>query len=571
MTVLKFFNHSLVITSFCSSQHVNGGYLEDQLSVNKAIRQRSKKAVKTGIELLNGEKSLSDGCDVGRCCPCLKQPEKPPSLQFAQHAGFKMMPGFFFPAIPKVLEDLWISLELFVTLFNFVFSCATFESSALNIFVLVLSTIGFVLALIDGYLYLVEGGSCVSCFRFCQKKLSKTESSSESNTEESEGGKSHCQFLPDKWKKRLETWFELARTLISELLLYPLTVSDIISLVRDRPFDETDAVNRISFGLINIGLFYLVLSVYFMRLFMAISSVLNLRRISKTTKNNYVTLVTKFCIHLAGQLLVNAVILIMIATKLRNEECQIDMMIPDCENTTSELNVTCDAENTILLFPSPFLWYDMVSGYLLPFFGIILFFVVNYPSLKDFSMSFYVDMMSSIVSEGFADLVFQGEGIKHAKEKAEAVQEKANLAQVKIDFEEYRKKFSLYKKVLYRLTHPVVAISSLIYFCFMAAFIACFILGRQDPCNLGSTIEVRLFRGDPGIDSMFFIGTFVLIIANYQAVIVVAGWIAIIGTVIIIVVLIPPLAVIFTPFLFIAATLYLIIQDKRKTANTNNE
>ena len=499
----------------------------------------------------------------------MKQPEKPPSLQFAQHAGFKMMPGFFFPAIPKVLEDVWIALELSITLFDFLFSSSIFEPSALCIFVMVLLTIGLVLALIDGYLYLVEGGSCIACFRFCRKKLSKSKNSSENNAEESEGGKKCCQLFPRKWKQHLETWFELVRTLISELLLYPLTVSDIYALVIERPFDDIDAVNRISFALINIGVFYLVLSVYFMRAFMAISSVLNLRRISKNTKNDYVVLVTKFCIHLVGQLLVNVMILIMIAAKLRNETCQVDVLMTGCENQTSELNITCDAENMteISLMPSPFLWYDIVAGYVLPFFGVILFFVVNYPSMKEFTMSFYVDMMSSIVSEGFADLVFQGEGVKHAKEKAEAVQEKANLAQVKIDFEEYRQQFSLRKKVAFRLAHPMVVISSLVYFCFMAAFITCFILGRQDPCDPSSTIEVRLFKGDPGIDSMFFIGTFIIIVANYQAVIVVAGWFAIIGTIAVIIAILPVFAVVFTPVLFIAAAVYLITQDKIRKSN----
>ena len=52
VTMLKFLNHS----SSCSSQ-----------CVNKAIRQRSKKAVETGIKLLNSKKNFSDGCDVGRC------------------------------------------------------------------------------------------------------------------------------------------------------------------------------------------------------------------------------------------------------------------------------------------------------------------------------------------------------------------------------------------------------------------------------------------------------------------------------------------------------------------------
>ena len=514
-----------------------------EVPVNKRIVKRSKKAVETGIKLLRSKErapSTSDKCDVGRCCPRLKQPEKPPSLQFAQHAGLKMMPGFFFPAMPKVLADVWVGLELLVTLFDFIFTCVTFESSPVNIFVLILVIISFILALIDGFLYFIQGGSCIACFRFCQKKLSKSENSSEDNILKDDDKKVLCQFIPNKWKEHLSTWFEVLRTVLSELLLYPLAVADVIALAIEQPFGETDANSRIDFSLITIGTFYLVLSVYFMRSFMAISSLLNLRRVHKNTKSNYVTLVTKFCIHLVGQILVNAAILVMIAMKVRNERCDEN----DARNTANET----------ILIPSPFLWYDMIAGDLLPFLGVILFFVVNYPTVKEFSMAFYIDMMSTIIGESFSDLVFQGEGVKHAKEKAKEVQEKANITQTKVDFEEYQKLFTLRTKVIYRLTHPAVVVSSLLYFCLMGAFIVCYILGRQNPCDSSSPIEIVLLNGDPGIDCMFFIGTFIIIIANYQAVIVVATWVAIIG----IIAVIPIIAIVSTPFLLILGAIYLV-------------
>ena len=523
---------------------------DGQVPVNKSIAKRSEKAVETGIKLLTSNKhppSTLDKCDMGRCCPCLKQPEKPPSLQFAQHAGFKMMPGFFFPALPKVLGDVWVGLELLVTLFDFIFTCVTFEPSPVNIFVLILVVIGFILALIDGFLYFIQGGSCIACFRYCQKKLSKSENTSEDDVQEDDDKKAQCQFIPNKWKDHLSTWFEVLRTVISELLLYPLAVADVIALVVDRPFDQTDTNNRIDFGLITVGTFYLVLSVYFMRSFMAISSLLNIRHVHKNTKSDYVTLITKFCIHLVGQILVNAAILVMIAMKVRNERCDEN----DARNTA----------NDTFFIPSPFLWYNMIAGDILPFIGVILFFVVNYPRVKEFSMAFYIDMMSTIIGESFSDLVFQGEGVKHAKRKAKEVQEKANLTQTKVDFEEYRKLFSLRTKVMYRLTHPAVVVSSLLYFCLMAAFIVCYILGRQNPCDSSSTISIVLLNGDPGIDCMFFIGTFIIIIANYQAVIVVATWFIIIGMVVVIIAIVPVLAIVLTPVLFLIAAIYFIVRD----------
>ena len=333
-------------------------------------------------------------------------------------------------------------------------------------------------------------------------------------------------------------------------------MADVIALAVDKPFNQTDSNSRIDFSLITIGTFYLVLSVYFMRSFMAISSLLNLRHVHKNTKSNYVTLVTKFCIHLVGQILVNTAILVMIAMKVRNERCD--------ENDAGNV------ANETFLVPSPFLWYDIIAGDLLPFLGVILFFVVNYPTVKEFSMAFYIDMMSTIIGESFSDLVFQGEGVKHAKEKAKEVQEKANLTQTKVDFEEYQKLFSLRTKVIYRLTHPAVVVSSLLYFCLMGAFIVCYILGRQNPCDSSSPIKIVLLNGDSGIDCMFFIGTFIIIVANYQAVIVVAIWFIIIGVIAVIIVMIPVLAIALTPALFIIAAIYFIIRDGiRQTHDTD--
>jgi len=40
--------------------------------------------------------------------------------------------------------------------------------------------------------------------------------------------------------------------------------------------------------------------------------------------------------------------------------------------------------NQFFFIPSPFLWYDMIAGDLLPLLGVILFFVVNYPRVKEF-------------------------------------------------------------------------------------------------------------------------------------------------------------------------------------------
>ena len=531
------------------------GDLETTPPLDRNLKPRAKRAVRAVLNILDHkeeyqkESTLSKICDFSRCCPCLEHSPTPPSIKFASAAGIKMMPNFFFPAMPKFLEDLWVSIEFFVTIFEFIFVCVTFEEGPLNNFVLVLTIIALLLALFDSFLYFSQTGSCAAGIRSVRKRLSgqktQDEDEEEEDEEENENNRKFYEILSPKQKKFLKNWFEASRTIISEFLLYPLAVGDFIELIESRTYQGGDRTTRTNFGLFNIGLFYLVLSVYFMRSFMALSSVLNVKRLPKNTQNNYTTIVAKFCIHLLGQVCVHAIILIMVGSKINSE-------VVACNGT--EIDPTGEAGFQI----SGFLWYTIVSGEFLPFFGIIMFFLVNYAQLKQFSVGFFIDMMSTVVSEGFADLVFQGEGVKTAKEKAKIVLEKSNLIETKEEFEKYRVSFTLKKRLLYRFTHPHVVLGTLAYFGFMAAFLVCHVF-TVNPCN--GDIEFLLFKDD-GVTATFFIGLVVILVANYQTLVLALSILLLISVVAGLFVLLPFLAIVLTPIICIAAALYFTKERK---------
>ena len=497
------------------TQH--SGDLGTKPPLEQNLKHRANRAAQVAFEILDKNESAS------------------PSIESASAAGFKMMPSFFFPAMPKLLEDLWVALELLVIIFEFIFICVTFEASPLNIFVLALTIVALLLALLDSLLYFIQTGSCAAGIRSIRKRLSGQKTQDE---EENEKQHKYCQFLSPKWKKYLKKWFEVSRTILSEFVLYPLAVGDFIELIESQTYRGGDSNTRINFSLFIISLFYLILSVYFMRGFMAISSALNVKRLPKNTQHNYTIIVTKFCLHILGQVCVHAVILAMVGAKINSE-------VVACNET--ELNST-EASFQI----SGFLWYNIVSGDVLPFLGILMFFLVNYAQLKQFSVAFYVDIISTVAREGFADLVFQGEGMKTAKKKAEKAVDKARLIELKEEFEKYRKSFTLKKRLLYRFKHPHIVLGTTAYFVLMTAFLVCHMF-TVNPCN-GDT-EFQLFRDD-GVTATFFIGLVVIVVANYQTVLLVSSLLLLISVVAGLIALIPVLAVVLTPILLIAAVFY---------------
>ena len=448
----------------------------------------------------------SNYCELGRCCNWLNTPKQSKDLQFAESAGFKLLPSFFFPAVPKLLEDFWVMLELLVVFFDFLFNCIVYSGTQLDTFVVAFSVFAVVLSLLDTYLYFVEGSSCKSCVKRIRSKLSSPVKESTNSNHET----ARCHTIPDSLKKKLETWLQVVRTVVVELVLFPLTIADLIELIELQTYSGSDAEARINFGLFIVGIFFLILTVYFMRIFMALSSIVSVKRLPKSTSNDTVLLVIKFCLHLIAQTVVHASIFIMISSKLHHETCTDFSNLSSTNNSSTSVTI------------SPFLWYQMGAGAFLPLVGTIFFFLLNYPALKQFSVSMYVDIMTTVVNESFADLMFQGEGIKTAKRKADKVAKKSQVSSIRSEFESYRKQFTFKHKMVYRLTTPLVVIGSTAYFYITLGFFVCHSLGYANPCDGSSEIVILLFK-DTFITVTFFVGLCVTMIANYQLLVTVSS------------------------------------------------
>ena len=444
-------------------------------------------------------------------CACLGDaslPEFTPEVKVASYMGFRMLRKLLFPAMPKVLRDLWVCAELGVTIFQFVLSVVSLSlenDRAFNFLYLILSIISLILALIDGFIYFIQLGSCAECVRWCRsKRRGDSESDQESETVSGDKSIRKCWQFSPKWKNSISEWFEVVRNVLTELLIYPLLVCDLFDLIVGGSYLRSTTADRMNFAVFIVGGFYLFLSVYFMRIFMIISSLITLRRIPYDIsggQQRYINLITRFCIHILAQLVTHATIIITIGLKIHQENPQ-----PCPDGATQCVNA------------SPFLIYAAIAGGVIPFFGVVTFFFVNYYQMRELSVAFWVDMLSLLQAEGFADLVFQGEGVKVAKQKATRLADNLKLQAVKEKLKDVQS-VPKWVKVFYPVKNPILIILGGLYEVLIISFIACLLYTRNPTGN----IEFVLFDGQLSIG--FFVVVVVLLMANYQALILISSFI----------------------------------------------
>lgn len=507
-------------------------------AIDGRIKERAKRALKVALEEVDNIDKYMQESQAAARFPTT-EPPIPPELRVAKKIGSKMAQNFLFPATLKVMQDVWVAIELMVTLFEFVFACVTFgDGGAANIIFVLLSVINLALASTDGFLHYVEGGSCKACFK-SKKKQQKVKKENKSSC-------TSC--LTDKQKRLISTGSEVVRLILTEILLYPLVVLDLMELIESETYRGGDANSLINFGLFNIGILYLVLTVYFIRIFMSISSMISMNRLPKTTTSSYTSLMNQLSLHLIGQIIVHILVLLMVAAKINSEKCTEAI-----EGSGS--NGTSEEETSINI--SPFLYTTLFTGDIIPILGFAIFFVLNFPRLKQLSMGLFIEIFSIIVQEDFAGTAFKGKGVRHVNRKVRKAQEKINIRATRQQFSEYVNFFTLKNRVGYWLKNPIVVSLSFVHCIFISTFLVCHTLGRSDPCNSDSNVE---FLGNRGTVVTFILGAVVLLVANFQVILISSAWVLIIAGLLLFIATMPFLAVVIVPLLLFLGVLYICIK-----------
>ena len=516
----------------------------------KKEKRRAKKAMKNTIKAIAArpdteeEREKKPSCWERLNC-CRRQKEKKvdrekvtpsteisPEMQKASNEGLNMVKSIVFPSLPAVLQDLWVYLELTISIIAFAFGLLDIfpieDGLAFNYTYFGLATISMILALIDGFIYFFQLGSCARGIRACRNKLRERNSvdnedehdEEEDNDNEQEQKK--CCGLSKEWRERFNTWFEFGRNLLTELLLYPLLIFDMFDFITGTGYQPEGDLGRTDFSLFVIGGFYLILSVYIMRIFMVAGSMLSLIRIPTNKaggEGNDISLLIKFCAHVLGQIIVHLMVILVIATKINNENRSLESitslnMTIEGNNTMSlTMNMTGEEEDSGMR-ASPFLITAIVLGWIIPVAGVSAFFVVNYYWMKEFSIGFWVNMISLLQGESFAETVFGGEG-DAPKQKALEFVEKSQYKKVKKQLERFKGP-SVLTKFFFPARVPVTAISGLLYDIALLTFIACLMLTYDSE---DGSVRLVIFKDDTIMTVVFMISVTTIILANIHVLI----------------------------------------------------
>ena len=436
-------------------------------------------------------------------------------LKQARSQGFQIMKGILFPSIPAVFQDLWVYTELAITISAFVFGALdTFQSSDPSVYsyvYFILAVISFTLVLTDSYLYFIELGSCARGYKFIRSKLKERSGQQDMDIlEDHEGEESSRKWyqLSPKWKQYFNTWFEVIRNTLTELLLYPLLIFDLLSFIVERGYQPSDTMQRADFGLFLMESFYLILSVYIMRTVLVTTSMISLIRLP-TDKNDDSTkpILIQFSVHMIGQVIVHIMIVLVLAVKINSENpALVSTMTNGTLNNGTSISMEDDDSD---INASIFLIVAMVTGGIVPLIGSAMFFLANYYWMQQFSISFWVNMISLLQGESFAEAVFGGEGVS-SKEKALEFVQQSQFSKVKKELKKFKSP-TLFTKLRFPTQIPGLVLIGILYNTLFLTFIGSLML-TQD--QVDGSIQLAIFDEDPGLTSLFIISTLTLVVAN---------------------------------------------------------
>ena len=451
-------------------------------------------------------------CEVDLPGP-FKMKEVGVDLRRAESLGLKLGKNLLVPSLPKALRDLWVVFELTANIAQFVVACVfiSFNSNlAYNVAFLVLSGISTFLALVDGFVYFYTLGSCHQCLEMCQNRGNKSESKYGSSGSSDEVSANKRKTKWEKFKKSLSDSLEIVRTLLSELLIYPLLMFDLFEIAGSRVITFDSAEERISLTLFVIGTFLLVVTVYFVRSAILLTTMLQLNKLPVTClhQHDHLLVITRFIIHVILQMCTQAVCIIAVGVKIRQE---------NRENTTDFYLV------------SPFLWYVVAAGWVIPLLGVIMYFFVKYYWFKDFSAGLFLDMMALLQTQGFAEAVFHGKAKETAEDSAKKFLQRVDYVSTKVMFDDRQKQVSFLYKFMYPLKIPVFLVFGTLYVMIVVTFCACLMLTSD------GTEQYRVSVFDGGsISVALFVAIVFLFLSNLHVLVVIAVWILSVVTVLVI-------------------------------------
>ena len=444
------------------------------------------------------------------------------TLQRGSEAGSAIFQEIIFPLIRPFTRDMIAISEFLIGLVGLILLSVSFSlgnNSAYNILHLVLAILSTFLGFID----MIVSLKFSSVFAIMIKSLrncilGETGKDAEANGNRNDKDPEEPSFLKKGW--------DTGRMLISEAILYPLLVCDLIEFIVNRGYAVNEPRDVVNLVLFVISLLSFVFYVYAVRLAVLIAMVIHLKKcrilgpkqreaISKRSTDNKITskendevldpsigkramiFLINFVLHVIGQMAAQIMMIVAVSLKIAD----------DNKNKTLDSPLHISGE----------LWFMLTAGYIMPFLGILSFFVPTFYWVYEHQIGLCIDFLSLLMMRGIDHIIFpNGEEMKEAYESIQKIGSKLQYHDGNMLRDDFKRLqgISFRDKLSYAYLNPFLVVACLAYSFAQFAFVVITIVAIQN-VNLGTIIY-------------YVISIFIGVLANVYVFLVAALWIAVI-------------------------------------------
>lgn len=217
-----------------------------------------------------------------------------------------------------------------------------------------------------------------------------------------------------------------------------------------------------------------------------------------------------FFLHVFGQTLAHALMLVAVGAKIAYDN-------RDFKNDLDSPAVT------------GYLWYMLVSAYILPTFGIGTFFIVNNYWVQQFLIGLCIDFVKVL------QIIEDNRSFASSRDEkpSQAICKFVRIRQLEIEYDDMRSKVKFCDKVGYPFKSPVLVIVCILYSLAQFGFVLCSVFTVSDSRTL-SVYDNRapfavVFLNDGGWAIYVFVAAVAGVIINIYSFVVAGIWIMIVA------------------------------------------
>ena len=446
----------------------------------------------SGFETLTYKCCQAYSCDFKGCCnrrcklsrsDIKKSFEEPETFKKARPIGLNAIKDSFMSFLStSLISELFLCITLFITSVEFllsIVSLATNQRSDQNDIILeilsfILSFIGIAFTLLDSSLHFRHRG-CRTFKRACHRQ----ELEQEHDEEHKEFCNETCVSKSDENScgKRCVAFLDVTRIFILETIYYPDLLSTMFEFIDEliQSGHNPRAIPAISWLSFIWNMLLIIVTVYLAKIHTLWGLVYSVKKARAEKKFQGILFILTFALYMLGILILQALMIAVIGGRYHHD------------HTAGKGKISGQ------------LWYMMVSGYLTPLFGMIIFFVVHHFWTMKLPVDLVYDFVKVLQTEGV-----ETDNTKRGEEeltKVEQILKYIGEEQFKEDYHKFQQTDCI-TKVGHPFSSPLHIIVISFYSAMLFVFCLCSLIGG--PLN-GAWLLFYFLAG--------FIGTIVNIYA----------------------------------------------------------